>query len=351
MLSSSTASGHTTSTSDEDFGLRGSNLGSPGLLLPPAVDHEILEEALRSVRALHGFEDRQGLRWIVGPGIRTRSSTLFPLRLSDAEDHSVSAYYKVYEDSRVSRVGPRLDRARELTNQLVRSCEPENISVPFVLAASPEAATIVTSRVPGSPMGALFPYRLTPRRRRLALDIYRRIGKAINLIETVRPPNERVSAPKQWDGADLALQRAQGFLSPPDWHALKHSLRESFSLGEGNAPVSYAHGDISGGNLLLSEDSLGIVDFQWQVRWAGYDLVTVACRTLFNPTIAEGWARSLVDAMIDGYGDRDVASSPAWIFYTLRRALQFAVKPSGRWVHRIRSRRARDYLSQAAHMY
>lgn len=330
--------------------MRGFQLGNRRSPLPSVVDHAILEEALKSVRALHGLDDRQGLRWVVGPGIRTRSSTLFFLRLAAADDHSISAYYKVYEEHRVPSVGPRLERARELNNELVRSCEAESISVPSVLASRPETGTIVTSTVPGSPMGALFRFRLTPSRRRLALDTYRRIGTAVHRIETVSSPDETVSVPKQWGGADLLVQRAQEFLSPTDWHRIQDRLRDSFSSAEASSPLSYAHGDISGGNLLLSKDSLGIVDFQWQARWSGYDLATVACRTLYNPTVPLGWASSLIDAMLDGYGDRGVASSPAWTFYTLRRALQFALKPSARWVHRLRSIRAREHLSRAAQM-
>jgi tRNA A-37 threonylcarbamoyl transferase component Bud32 len=308
----------------------------------------LLAEALETAKALYGSTEAHDDRWFVGKEVRTRSSMLVHLRLPLADRSQVFAYYKVYDERHGSKAATRLARSAELTNALALLCEGEGITVPRVLAVRPEASTIVTSGVPGRPLGSMVNHSLTRGRRRSASDVYRKIGRAVHLIETATLPDEPVSDLAQWDGTDEALTTARGFLPPVEWRWLRAQLVESYEAARADAEGMFAHGDLGGGNVLLSADGIGLVDFQWQVRWKGYDLATVACRSFHHPAVTERWGSALIHALLEGYGDHGVTSSPAWRFYTLRRTLRFAVKRPTRWAHGRRTSRARQQLREQA---
>jgi tRNA A-37 threonylcarbamoyl transferase component Bud32 len=324
--------------------MRGFRSRSLEFSLPPSLDRGVLTEALQTAVELYELGDVLGLRWTIDSQINGRSSVVFPLRLFP-NGRTIAAYYKTSSERHQRKVEPGLARSREFTPALAALCRQEAITVPHLLAVRPETLTIVTSAIPGRPLGAAFTRTLTAGRRRLAVDACHRIGRAVRLIEQVASPDEPVLDTAEWSRVDRALERARRLLSVDASDSLRARLAESHDAALSSGIAVYSHGDLSGTNVLVTSTLIGLIDFQWQVKWAGYDLAVLACRMRNHPAVSNRWASALIDAMTDGYGDRRITSSPAWAYYTLRRTLRLALKNPKRspW-YRHSIRRAREQL-------
>ncbi len=312
--------------------------------LPEGVDPGVLTEALHAALDLFDLDGPETLRWLVGPRIERRNSVLFPLRLVSAVGHCLDAYYKTYRHNG-SEIQSRLIRMRELHEAFAAASYGEAIAVPRVLALRPRTLTMVSSAIRGRPLESALGYSVTPHRRRVALEACRRIGRAAYLIEQLPLPDEPVLDLAPQDRIDRSLERAHEFLEPDAWHSLRGRIFEARErVLEGGLAV-YAHGDLSGTNVLFGSNSVGFVDFGWQVRWPGYDLARLACRIALDPAVRSLQASALTAALTDGYGDLGLTSSPGWEFYTLRTTLRYAVKERRRSAGRsLSARRARRQL-------
>ncbi len=87
-------------------------------------------------------------------------------------------------------------------------------------------------------------------------------------------------------------------------------------------PVTYAHGDLSPGNVLLMPQGTGLIDFMWVPHLRGFDLARFIHRLRYSALSMDRWTSALIRATLDGYGDPAAADEPGWRFVQLQRSLR-----------------------------
>jgi hypothetical protein len=314
---------------------------------PSSPDPKVLWEALKSVAKISGLSDYRTLEWLVGERIERRSSTLFPLRMATPAGGAMRAFYKISHPRphRVEAVRAGLARTQELSSSLMAPCDGEGIQPAPVLAADPGTLTVVTLALPGRPLGLTPRHVISRNRRQAALGIFRRIGKAIRLIELSGKPAVAMREDEQWGRTPRDLQRVEELFSPREAAALGRRLKELYvAAAEGEDEV-FSHGDMRHTNVLVSGEHIGLVDLQWQVRLRGFDLAYLAVRIEYETVAVRPWTSALVAALVGGYGDPEIRSSPSWRFYRLRRLIRRATHPvRGLAKGRVTVQRARKEL-------
>jgi hypothetical protein len=295
---------------------------------PGAPDPRILEAALQAVVEVCGIGDRGELRWIVGKSVARERSMLFPLRVI-SESASVSAVYKVCRPrTKPQLVQDALARSRQLTSSLAALGKDEAIRPATVLAVDPAKLTIVTIALPGRPVGRWIRQVLSSRGRGEALEVFRGIGKAARLIEQAGRPSstDLVGSPEWNPRVERDLEMAAKVFSSREVDYLHAKLRELYQDALKDGDRTYAHGDLSRTNILVSSQGIGLIDFGWQVRLPGFDLASFMYRMEYETLVPKAWAARVSAALLEGYGDPDITTSPSWNFYRLTRLLRRATR-------------------------
>ncbi len=303
-----------------------------------APDPRILEESLRSVVDLYGFDDSDRLRWIVSSPIKRQRSTLFSLRVTSLA-RSVDAVYKVCQPGwRPDLVQEGLRRSRRLTASLAALGKDETIRPAPVLAVDPSKLTIVTMVLPGRPIDRGIRQVTTSRWRGEGLGLFRRIGRAARLIEqSGRPSSTEFPEDREWSpSVSRDLEMAARLFSPREVDILHAKLHELYQAAVKHSDRTYSHGDLSRTNILVSTDGLGLIDFDWQVKLRGFDLASFMYRMEYETLVIRPWVSRVSAALLEGYGDPDITSSPSWNFYRLARVLRRATR-SMEWFHNRRA--------------
>jgi hypothetical protein len=306
------------------------SLGSstPVVARPGAPDPRMLEAALQAVVEVFGFGDDSELGWIVGEPVARDRSTLFPLRVT-SQTASVSAVYKVCRPrTKPQLVQDALARSRRLTSSLAALGKDEAIRPATVLAVDPAKLTIVTLALPGRPVGRGIRQVLTSRGRGEALGVFRGIGRATRLIEQAgRPsPTDLVGNPEWSPRVERDLEMAAKMFSSREVDYLHAKLRELYESAVKDGERTYAHGDLSRTNILISPEGIGLIDFGWEVKLRGFDLASFMYRMEYETLVPKAWAARVSAALLEGYGDPDITTSPSWNFYRLTRLLRRATR-------------------------
>jgi Ser/Thr protein kinase RdoA (MazF antagonist) len=303
-----------------------------------APDPRILEEALQGVVDLHGLGKRDQLRLIVGRPVERRRSTLLPLRISSSSG-SVSAVYKICQPRwkpELAREG--LKRSPRLTAALAALGKDDAILPAPVLAVDPGKLTIVTLVLPGRPLDRGIRHVATSRWRGGGLALFRRIGRAARLIEQSGQPSptDPLEDPEWSTSVERDLEMAASIFSPREVDSLHAKLSELYQAGVRHSERTYSHGDLSRTNILVSPRGIGLIDFGWQVRLRGFDLASFMYRMEYETFVTRPWITRVSSALLEGYGDPDITSSPSWNFYRLTRLLRRATR-SMEWFHNRRA--------------
>jgi hypothetical protein len=306
---------------------------------PFEPDPALLARALFRLGELHGVDDLSLLRWVVERRMERPRSTVFSLRAVSSDGTSIGAFYKVVHRLSRAGVGPDgawteslrdgMARSQELTDRFVALAAAEGLGAPQVLAVDPGSLTVVSLAVPGRPLGKAWRRALTPGGRARALNIYRRIGRAVRLVEQCSPAGLEEDRRSLWRVFDYYQDWAPDVLPRPELDALHRRMEELYdqAISVSNA-VIYAHGDLSPGNVLISGSELNLLDLQWPLRFRGYDLANLVYRmeNEGGPRFP-GWTVALKEGLLEGYGDPNIESQPSWQFTRLQWLLKLTVRP------------------------
>lgn len=301
---------------------------------PDAPDSALLSEALGRLAELDGLEDASSLGWRIERRMERRRSTVFFLRVLSSGRAPIPVFYKaihrvptadgVPDESWTESLRAGMARSREMTDRFLAVASPEGIGAPRVLAADPGRLAIVTLGVAGRPLGKA--WRLVAGQDR-ASRIFKRIGRAIRLMEGCSPAGLLEDRPSMWRVFDSYQKRVGEALAPEEVEALQRRLEELYRLAISDPEaIIYAHGDLSQGNVLVSGDRVNLVDLQWLPRLRGYDLANLVYRMENESPRLGGWTARLHDELLAGYGDPDISNQPGWQFARLQWLVKLSLR-------------------------
>jgi Phosphotransferase enzyme family len=240
--------------------------------------------------------------------------------------------------------------AQEMENALA-SHLPPGVTIARTLAVDTDRLESVTLAVPGGALGALWRRSLTPASRRHVRDAVRLVGATCRVMEEhcgyEGELHDRLTGD---DVVDRRLGRVADFFEGSEFQTIGETLTtlERAAL-EMETPVVRVHGDLNSTNVLVGDEGIGIIDFSWQARLRLSDLSHFAFRLEYESGSPPGFARELVGSLLDGYGDPQVTTTPAWRFLRYSKLLRVVAvgarskHPLARW----RARGARTELSGA----
>jgi hypothetical protein len=145
----------------------------------------------------------------------------------------------------------------------------------------------------------------------------RRTGRAARHIEACT--TEDIDSTAQgWEfRTESRVSKVGRVVGDPLAGQLGSMLRSTrdIALAPGGA-LAYAHGDLSPSNILI-DDAPGLIDFAWVPRMRTYDMAKLAFRLEYGSPAPASWTSSLVDSLIEGYGDLGLQETPAWRYHRL----------------------------------
>ncbi|MGH8948135.1 MAG: phosphotransferase, partial [Acidimicrobiia bacterium] len=186
----------------------------------------------------------------------------------------------------------------------------------------PDTLEVVTLGLEGRPFGIPLSHSFTRRRREEALSTCRRVGQAVRLVEGLSVPESGLDLERIWQETARKLEAVRPLLPEADLRSLEQSLRRLFETATSDQEsLVLAHGDLSPDNLIMMKDGTGLIDFMWIPQVRGFDLSRFVHRLRYTTPSSARWARSLTDAVLDGYGDLTAASRPGWRFSEMQSLL------------------------------
>lgn len=324
----------------------------PSVTRPVSPDDRLLEEA--ASRLATGA--LVPVSWSVETRIDRPRSSIFPLRAT-AEGRDLGiAFYKVMLPStkgdpdrhrlRIDRARTGLGRAMQLEDRLALLLEGEAIAFSRALAVDPETLTSVTIGVQGEPLGSLAGHVLTRSRRRRAARWMELTGRAARAIEacTVGDVDDREG--ERSDLMSRRIDRLEGMFPPERVGLLRRRVEELHGAVMGSdRPLTYAHGDFSPTNLLVSDEGIGLIDFEWVPRLRVFDLANLVFRLEFETPLPERMVRPLVEAALRGYGESNVMNTPHWTLHRISNLLK-VVRYGPRPFYQLQSGRTRRAFAE-----
>ena len=319
---------------------------------PGAPDPTLLREAFANAPVA---ADLRNPSWVVGPRMSRRQSTLFPLTLTDGERPVLRAFYKVHrilsghapaqEREKLATFRRVLQRGPQLREQYMRLSGGGGMEMPAYLAVDVDRLTEVQTALPGRklPIALL---QDTPAARSWALRLYRTLGAAVAVIERCQDEHVAQHRAPVID-VDASTRRLAAILGARDTARVKGLFRDLYAEACDRGRLSYSHGDITKGNILVTRQRAGLIDALWSVRWTGDDIAYHAARLYYELPQLSSWTQRLVTEMLTGYGDLTLPAQPEWQLTQLRAAAAVAVHHPRHVVARMRRRRAVELLLRA----
>lgn len=265
--------------------------------------------------------DPKAVRWSVGSGPeQRRTATVFELVASLPDGRSERVFYKrfqepAWDDSQRSeeRWAATLERSRTLTSALNESGQKHMVCAAPVLTVDTRSATIITLGVNGRTLESLLRSAALGVRRRQIEAKLNQLGVACRLIDDVantQPPSGQHTDLTWWVDHYMRMlpDAEQG------WSKDFRQLMQVWADETMTAPrhLSYCHGDLQGGNVLVDGPWLNLIDFRWATRPRGFDLVQTALRLEHRPWKGTLPTARLRDALLAGYGDPNMRDTPLW---------------------------------------
>ncbi|HSM46139.1 MAG TPA: phosphotransferase, partial [Acidimicrobiia bacterium] len=317
---------------------------------PVAPDPDVLSEAAVSLRSLLRV-DAHDIEWVVGPRLVRPRSTLFRLEAHGGGSLLTQVYYKVatplppgsgkrrLRRREESRAG--LARSTRLETTLARLVDGEDITFARSLAVDESRMITVTMAVPGVSLGRPWRHSLT-RQRRSRLEIWlERAGRAARLVEECTQDEVVLDEESEAERWERRLRVIQPILPERTVAAVEKVWERLLDAALRDPdPAKYAHGDFSSTNLLVGEE-LGLIDLGWVARLSGFDCAHLCFRIEYDSPLPESVTARFVRAVEEGYGEADLRSRPAWMYYRLGMLLRVAAEYRGGWratVTRLRRR-------------
>lgn len=251
-----------------------------------------------------------------------RRSTVFALTLESPSAGAVAtAFYKapflpaeLQDERRLSRLRDVVARSHALGKEFAERAADIGVAVNVVLAFDLSTFETVTLGLEGRPMGSPLRHLRSSAGRRDAVEACFRVGKAVTILETLG--HDEITS-TDIAGARETLHRktdrAASYLSSEEVTRLQVAMDRLLDEAvAGGMPV--AHGDLSPTNVLMMEGRTGIIDFIWARQVAGYDLARFTHRLRHSTLGWARWSERLVEATLDGYGNREILAHAGWRF-------------------------------------
>lgn len=305
---------------------------------PVAPDPEVLAKAQERLSAW--LDDADLGEWKVGERMDRPRSSLFPLQV-ETSGGPVGAFYKVVLPSRKGtedRHELRADRARtglertiELEDRLAVLAHGSGVSFARTLAVDPATLTAVNLKVEGEPFGSTLSKLVPGPRLSKARSSLVTTGRAAALIErcTVDPVQDRED--ERVDLMDRRLERIAPFFDEGVNRRLRLLANDLYAeSSSGDHPFAYVHGDFSPTNIFVSEEGIGLIDFEWAPRIRTFDIANLAFRLEYDTFVPATLVAPLVTALIEGYGRPGLTESATWRYHRLGMLLKFARGGPGR---------------------
>jgi len=305
-------------------------VNSPREFRPKQPDGDLLNRA-RSTAA-HILQIRpEEASWRALGRIDRPQSTLFRLSLVSGNETLLQAYCK-YNHFVVASASHQSDisntvslHSKEATFRRVLSIGPTlseafaerssglGIEVPRVLATSTDLFADVQTAIAGSHPPRPWIHRIPGKLKRME-KLYCKVGQSITLFEslsdcTPQPTPEEL--PDLTTSLASSRQHRKSRPSNADFRKLSY-IQDLQSEAVDSQAVVRAHGDISRDNLIETPQGLGVIDALWTTRIRGYDLAVVAARLAFDRQLSRRASDALTQALIAGYGDSEISSTPQW---------------------------------------
>lgn len=192
------------------------------------------------------------------------------------------------------------ERNLETTNQAVRRLRKEGIQAAPILAADPSANLLVTLFIPGEIMTA--PSQWSATLRSSEKPVYAAIGHACRTIERSTPPSREWFDPDAvWSdfehrlagcGVDRGLERQ---LSDVARHHFERAVRDGDN-------VVMANSEIAPNNVVVSGESVGLIDLNLIAALRGYTLARILHRVRFAPFVPTPAHRQAESSIKASYG-------------------------------------------------
>jgi tRNA A-37 threonylcarbamoyl transferase component Bud32 len=291
------------------------------------------------------------ISWVIGPRIDRPRSTIFLLRaIADSQVVGEAHYKSLYPPGfggsvrfpdRAHLLHEELARSADMTQRLFAIASKEGIRPARVLVTDPDTLTLITERIVGRAVGSSLHRAVTPRAKAAALSIASRIGKAVRLIEETSH-GMRIEGPRLSMlaiGNQITTAHNRGILSRVESLRLQTLIEALYQLAKDTTGgLIYAHGDLTRTNILRTEGGIGLIDFSWRAQLRSYDLAKFTVLLESVPYFRRGWTVSLVESLIEGYGDPEATLSPGWRLVRLQQQLRIAMR-----MHHPSSQRSRSH--------
>ncbi|MEX2375758.1 MAG: phosphotransferase [Dehalococcoidia bacterium] len=301
---------------------------------PEAPEPSLLAEAAVSLQRTTSNE--APITWEVVERIERPRSTIFRLQ-APVGTNRVDAFYKADLRGATDQQGTKnaADVLRiEACLNLELQSEFRRISAnhDLLLASDPDRLAAVRMGVPGRPLGSAL--RWLPRWRRAA-TVFENIGTTLAAVEHVGrtlplPPG----TPDVLGFVELTLDRAKPQLTKRSAASIQHELRSLADEPNRELNLVWAHNDLSGSNILVDGQTVGIIDFSWAPRPQHSDLAHLHARIECERLSAPAWTKRALSDLRRGRGlephvDLSLAD-PAWRVALIERALRFIPRSGNR---------------------
>lgn len=215
-----------------------------------------------------------------------------------------------------------VDRTLLVQEQVRGALAPLGVDVPLVVAHDQRQCSIVNTHVGGTPYRRLTRYAVGPRRAAL-LEVMRQVGGAVAALERAAPPT-----------ADWSTERVTGLVArwlplasrvlPDGDRRLEATGDELVAALRSRPHTVWMHGDLSLTNVLSGPGpTLSLVDFEFADSPAGSDIGIFAARLEMQGGGNLGRiAAAAVAALVEGYGDAAVTTTPGFRILQIKKAFQ-----------------------------
>jgi tRNA A-37 threonylcarbamoyl transferase component Bud32 len=238
------------------------------------------------------------------------------------------------DDGAVAAWRRMVDRTLLMQERVRGALAPLGVDVPLVVAYDRQHCSIVSTHVEGHPYGRLTRHAVGPRRTAL-LEAMGQVGGSVSALERVAPataawPTEGVTGlVARW------LPLASRVLPDGD-RRLEATGDELVAALRSRPHAVWTHGDLSLTNILSGPGrTVSLIDFEFADSPVGSDIGIFAARLELEGGGNVGrTAAAAVAALIEGYGDAAVTTTPGFRMMQIKKAFQHLSRaPSRR--HRV----------------
>ena len=283
------------------------------------------------------------LEWSLDGQNQRRRSTVAPLLVRTPNGSQHRFWLKTLrrpddrspatDDGAVAAWRQMVDRTLLMQERVRGALAPLGVAVPLVVAHDLQHCSSVITHVEGAPYGRLTRHAVGPRRAAL-LEAMRQVGGSVAALERVAPPTAVWSAERVTGLVARWLPVASRVLPDGD-RRLRATGDELVAALRSRPHAVWTHGDLSLTNVLAGPGrTLSLIDFEFADSAVGSDIGIFAARLELEGGGNMGrTAAAAVAALVEGYGDSAVTTTPGFRAMQIKKAFQHLSRAPSRRHH------------------